>query len=154
VALSSNNAALKVPASVKVAAGATYATFTVTPTLVSSKQTVTVTASYRGTVIKKTLYVLPVRVGGLALTPNPVTGPNKVTGTVTLTCPAPTGGQVVTLTSSFSSVAWPTVTSIKIAAGAKTGTFSVGTADVSTTRNVSITAAANGASKAVSLKVN
>jgi hypothetical protein len=154
VTLTSSNAAAKVPASVKVAAGATYATFTVTPTLVSTKQTSTITATYRGVSAEKTLTILPIRVYGLVLSPNPVTGPNTVTGTVTLTCAAPTGGIYVALSSNYNAVAKPTAATIKIAAGAKTGTFRVTTVDVSTAKNVSITAAAGGASKAVVLQVN
>jgi hypothetical protein len=154
VTLTSSNAAAKVPASVKVAAGATYATFTVTPAVVSTKQTSTITASYQGVTMTKTLTVLPVRVATLVLSPNPVTGPNAVTGTVTLTCTAPAGGVYVALTSNYNAVAKPTAATIKVPAGAKTGTFRVNTVDVSTAKNVSITAATGGASKAVVLRVN
>lgn len=154
VALTSSNPAANVPASVTVPAGATSVAFNVTPAPVSTKQTTTITASYRDVVLSKPLTLMPNGVSVLTLTPNPVTGPNAATGTVTLTCPAVSGGQVVTLTTSSSAVASPTVSSIVIPAGAKTGTFTVRTVDVTTAKSVSITATANGASKAVSLTVN
>ncbi|HWT01541.1 MAG TPA: S8 family serine peptidase [Pyrinomonadaceae bacterium] len=154
VALTSSNSSAQVPASVVVPAGATSAAFTVTPSLVTSKQTSTITASYRGASFGKVLTMMPVGVAALTLTPNPVTGPNVVTGTVTLTCNAPAGGLAVTLTTSNSTVARPTVGSITIAAGAKTGTFNVSTVDVTSTKTANITAAAGGVSKAVTLTVN
>ena len=154
VALASSNPSAQVPAGVTVPAGTTWASFTVTPSVVSVKQAATITASFRGVNLSKTLTLMPVAVATLALTPNPVTGPANVTGTVTLTCAAPQGGIVVKLTTSSTAVALPVVSSITIPAGAQTGTFGVTTADVTTAKSVSITAAAGGVSKVVSLKVN
>jgi uncharacterized repeat protein (TIGR01451 family) len=154
VTLTSSNGAVVVPTSITVPAGTTGVNFTVTPTAVSSTQTSTVTASYRGVSMSKTVTVTPIVIAALTLTPNPVTGPNSVTGTVTLTCPAPSGGQLVALSTNASTIARPTVSSITIAAGSKTGTFTVTTADVTTYKNVNITTTSNGASKTVSLRVN
>jgi hypothetical protein len=154
VALASSNPAAQVPASVTVPAGATSLAFTVTPSVVSARQTATITASFRGVNLSKPLTLMPIAVATLTLTPNPVTGPNTVTGTVTLTCPAPQAGLTVALSTSNSAVARPVVSSIMITAGAKTGTFSVSTADVASSKIASITAAAGGVSKVVSLKVN
>jgi hypothetical protein len=142
------------PASVTVPAGATSASFIVTTMLVSSRQTSTLTATYRGVSTSSTLAVMPIGVTNLVLTPNPVTGPNAVTGTVTLTCAAPSGGAVVTLSTNNSPVARPKVSSITIPAGSTTGTFSIITADVSRVSYATITAAANGISKGVRLTVN
>lgn len=154
VALTSSNSSAQVPASVTVPAGTTWVAFTVTPSVVSVKQTATITASFRGVNLSKALTLMPVAVATLTLTPNPVIGPANVTGTVTLTCPAPQGGVVVKLTTSSSTVARPVVSSITIPAGAQTGTFGVSTADVTTAKSVSITASAGGVNKVVSLKVN
>lgn len=153
VTLASSNPSAQIPASVVVPAGATSVAFAVTPALVTTKQTSTITASYRGVSFSKPLTLMPVGVATLALTPNPVTGPNTVTGTVTLTCNAPAGGLAVTLSTSSSTVARPTVTSITIPAGTKTGTFNVSVFDVTATKYVNITAAAGGVSKVVSLTV-
>ncbi|HYG83122.1 MAG TPA: hypothetical protein VD861_22180, partial [Pyrinomonadaceae bacterium] len=154
VTLTSSNPSAQIPASVVVPAGATSAAFTVTPSLVASKQTSTITASYRGASFSKVQTLMPVGVAALALTPNPVTGPNAVTGTVTLTCNAPAGGLAVTLKTSNSAVARPTVGSITVPAGAKTATFNVSTVDVTSVKSANITAAAGGVSKVVSLTVN
>jgi uncharacterized repeat protein (TIGR01451 family) len=154
VALTSSNAAAKVPASVTVPAGTTSATFTVTPALVSTRQTSTVTASYGGVSKSSALTLLPIGVASLTLTPNPVTGPNEVTGTITLTCPAPSGGLAVRLTTSNSAIARPKVSTVTIPAGAKTGTFTVITADVSKVNYVTISAGANAIAKSVRLTVN
>ena len=154
VALTSSNSSAQVPASVTVPAGATSVAFSVTPSVVSAKQTATITASFRGVSLSKSVTLMQISVGTLTLTPNPVTGPNTVTGTVALTCPAPAGGLVVKLTTSNSAVARPVVSSITIPAGAKTGTFNVSTADVTSLKYASIAAAGGGVTKVVSLKVN
>jgi hypothetical protein len=154
VALSSSNTAAGTPASVIVPAGATAATFTVTARVVSSKQTSTITASYGGVSMSDTLTVMPIGIASLTLTPNPVTGPNAVTGTVTLTCPAPSGGVLVTLSTTNSSIARPQVNSLMVPAGSTTVTFKISTMDVSKVSYASITAAANGISKVVRLTVN
>lgn len=154
VTLTSSNPAAKVPASITVPAGATTVDFPVTPTLVTSKQTSTITASYRGVSFSKVLTLMQVGVGSVTLTPTPVTGPNPVTGTVTLTCAAPSGGLVIALSTNSSTVARPTVSSITIPAGATKGTFTVSTTDVTATKVVSITAATNGTTKSASLTVN
>src|ERR1035441_2799088 len=65
VALSDNNAALTVPASVTVAAGATTATFQATATTISSSQSATVTATYSGTSAGTGISLTPVLVSSL-----------------------------------------------------------------------------------------
>jgi hypothetical protein len=154
VALTSSNAAASVPSSVIVPAGTTSATFTVTPTPVSSKQTGAVTASYGGVSKSSTLTLMPIGVLRLELTPNPVTGPNAVTGTITLSCPASTGGLVVKLSTNYSAVARPKVSTVTIPAGSTTGTFTISTADVSKISYATITAGVNGIAKSVKLTVN
>ncbi len=153
VPLTNTNPAATVPASVTVAAGATSATFTIATATVTSAKGGTVTASYGGVSKSANLNVRPVGLLSLALAPNPVTGPNDVTGTVTLECPAAPGDIVVTLTTSAPSIAQPAVTTLTIPAGSSTGTFTVWTADVLEPRTASIKAAANGTAKSVTLTV-
>lgn len=154
VQLGNTNPAATVPSSVTVPAGATSAKFTITSTTVTASQTGTVTAIYGGVSKSSTLTVRPIGVLGLALSPNPVVGPNGVVGTVTLECPAAPGSIVVTLTTSNAAVAKPAVTSITIPAGSATGTFNVTTTDVSAVSYANIRATASGVWKAVKLTVN
>lgn len=154
VQLTDTNPAASVPASVTVPAGATSAKFTITGTVVAASQSGTATASYGGVSKSAALTVRPIGVQSLALSPNPVVGPNGVTGTVTLECPAAPGSILVTLTTSNAAVAKPAVASITIPAGSATGMFNVTTANVSAVSTANIRASANGVWKAVKLTVN
>jgi tartrate-resistant acid phosphatase type 5 len=158
--LSNTNAAVTVPTSVTIPAGATYKTFTVSaPSAVSVSESGSVTATpadpnFGTSSFSKVLTVLPVGVKTLALSPNPVTGTNIVNGTVTLVCPAPAGGVVVTLTSGAKAIANPTVSAITIPEGQTVGMFTITTAGVATTSYATITAKANGIAKSVKLTVS
>ncbi len=154
VSLTDTNPAAVVPASVTVPQGALAATFTITAPAVSSNQTGSVTATLDGTSKSKGLTVRQIGVESLSLSPNPVVGPNSVTGTVTLECNAAPGPIVVTLSSTNPSVAAPTTSTLTIPSGSKTGTFTVTTADVSAVSSAVIKAAAGGVSKSVKLTVN
>jgi hypothetical protein len=154
VPLSSTHPVAVVPASVTVAAGATSATFPVTAPAVTAVQTGTVTASYGGVSKSASLSVRPVGVLSLALTPNPVTGPASVTGTVTLECAAPSGGVAVGISSSSPSLASPSVSTLAVPAGSSSGTFTLATADVAAVSSATIRASANGTAKSVTLTVN
>lgn len=155
VTLSNANSAAIVPDSVTVLANATNATFIITTVQPAATTTGNVTASYNGVVKSKSLKVRPaVGVLQLALAPNPVVGPDSVTGTVTLECAAPEGGLVVTLSSNAPGIANPVESSITVPAGQATGTFNVTTADVSATSYAIIKASANGVNKSVKLTVN
>lgn len=153
VALSGTNPAAAVPASVTVRAGATSATFKITGTAVASPQAGAVTATHGGVSKSATVTVRPIGVLGLTLSPNPVVGPNRVVGTVTLECPAGPGGVAVSLTSNSSAVARPAAPSFTVPAGAETGTFEVLTTDVSAESYANIRATASGVWKAVKLTV-
>jgi hypothetical protein len=154
VSLTDTNPAAVVPASVTVPGGAVSATFTITAPAVSSKQAGTVTATLDGISKSKALTVRPIGVLFLNLSPNPVVGPNDVTGTVTLECSAAPGAVVVTLSSSNAAVAAPAVSSITIPFGSTTGSFTVTTADVSAVSSAVIKATAGGVSKSRTLTVN
>lgn len=152
VTLANANPVATMPASVTVAAGATSASFTITAPAVTGNQAGTVTAT-QGSISKSgTLTVRPVSLASLALSPNPVTGPAPVTGTVTLECAAVPGPVTVTVTTT-SSAAQPEP-SFTIPAGQTTGTFNITTAQVSAVIKATIRATVNGNGKSVTLTVN
>src|SRR5260370_1453804 len=111
---SSNTSAATVPASVTVAAGDTRATVQVTTMAVANSTPVTISASYAGVTPTASLTVTPQPPPGptlasLTLNPTTVTGGSPSTGPVTLSAPAPSGGAVISLSSSNTSLAtWPT----------------------------------------------
>jgi hypothetical protein len=85
-------------------------------------------------------------------TPNPILGGGSATGTVTLLDAAPTGGAVVTLSSS--STASATVpASVTVAAGAKTATFAITTPVVTSTKQPVITGTYSGGIQRLELRV-
>ncbi len=158
VALSSNNTnAARVPSSVTVAAGATSATFTVSTSVVSASTAVTISATYAGVSKTASLTVQPaappaVTLSSLALNPTSVTGGNSSTGTVTLSGAAPAGGASVALSSSNTTVA-RVPSSVTVAAGATSATFTVSTSAVSASTAVSISGAYGGVTRSASLTV-
>lgn len=96
-----------------------------TSPIVVSSAAGTTNISYSGTVVGP-----PVLLGTLTLAPTSVQGGlANSTGTVTLTGPAPTGGAVVTLTSSNTAAA-TVPASVTIAAGSTSNTFTVTTSTV------------------------
>jgi hypothetical protein len=80
----------------------------------------------------------------IALSPTSVVGGNTSQGTATLTSAAPSGGAVVTLSSSNTSAA-TVPASVTIAAGATSVTFTVSTVSVTASTPVTITGASGGA---------
>ena len=126
VTLSSNKAAATVPASVTVAAGAKTATFIVNTTSVAADTTVTLTGAFNGQTQTATLTVQPPALTSLTVNPGAVRSFQTATVTVTLDNPAPTGGMVVNLFSSDTSVA-TLPTTVTVVAGARTATAPVTT---------------------------
>ena len=133
---SSNTMAAQVPGSVTVAANATTATFTVTTSAVSANTSVTISGTY-GNTITATLTVNAPLVGSVGVSPTSVTGGTSSTGTVTLNGPAPSGGAVISLSSSNTTVA-QVPGSVTVAANATTATFMVTTSAVSANTSVTI----------------
>ncbi|MDX6533283.1 MAG: hypothetical protein QOF68_1027 [Gaiellales bacterium] len=88
----------------------------------------------------------------LTLTPAGVVGGNTSQGTATLTSAAPSGGAVVTLSSSNTSRA-TVPASVTIAAGAASATFTAGTVAVTASRSVTITGAYGGTTRSATLTV-
>jgi hypothetical protein len=144
------------PSTVTIAGGLTQKTFDIPTSPVLSNQSGKVKASYGGAggvSSSDDLTIRPISVDTLTLTPNPVVGPNNSTGSIVLECLANPGSITVSLATNNASVAWPAVTSITIPQGTKTGSFTVHTANVSTTSHATISAAAHGRTKSTTLTV-
>jgi hypothetical protein len=108
--------------------GATSATFSVSTSSVSSSTKVSVTASHTTNsdgAATGTLTVNPTNmacyISNLTVSPTGIVGSGTVTGTVTLSAAAPSGGATVLLASSDPSVTVPP--SVTVSAGSQTATF-------------------------------
>jgi hypothetical protein len=89
---------------------------------------------------------------GLLLAPSVVVGGQSSAGTVTLAWPAPSGGAVIALSSSSSSVASVPAT-VRVPGGATSASFVVSTKPVKRTKTTTITASYNGSSVSTTLTV-
>ena len=96
---------------------------------------------------------VPPILSGLSLNPSSVTGGSPSTGTVTLSGPAPSGGAVVSLSSSNTGVA-SVPSSVTVPAGATSASFTVTTTAVSTSTSVTISGSYGGATQTATLTVN
>jgi hypothetical protein len=143
VALSSNNVALTVPATITLAAGQTTATADLFTTAVVSNTNVTLTAALLG--VTKTASVTVTAPGLIRLTLNPasVVGGDITTATVDISSPAPVGGMVVALSSNRSDVTPPAT--VTVPAGQTSVNAQVITKAVATSQDVVVTATLNGA---------
>jgi hypothetical protein len=150
VHLSSNSSALPVPSSVTVAKGSSSASTTITTRTVTSTMKATVTATYSGGTqsASVTINVTPT---SLSLSSSSVSGGATVTGTITLTGAAPSGGQTVQLQSNSSYATVPS--SVTVGAGAKSAQFKITTKKPSSKKSASITASAWNVSKSASLTI-
>jgi LmbE family N-acetylglucosaminyl deacetylase len=151
VALSSNHPAATLPASVTLAAGATSATFSVTTSAVAAQAAVTISGSYGGATQTGSLTVVPPSVAVLSVSQGSVTGGTGLTGTVTLSGPAPAGGAQVALSDNSGAASVPA--SVTVAPGTTSASFSVGTSAVAASTSVTISASYGGGSQSVSFTV-
>lgn len=103
-------------------------------------------------VIPDLLPAPPNPISSLSLSPTSVLGGSPSTGTVTLTKAAPTGGAVVSLTSSNTAAA-TVPSSVTVPAGLKTTTFSATTYAVGASTSVTISASYSGGTKPATLTV-
>ena len=92
-----------------------------------------------------------VSLASVAVSPTTVVGGGSVTGTITLTAAAPSGGAVVTLASSNPAATVPQ--SATVAAGTTAATFPVTTSPVGSTTTVTLTATSSGVSRTATLTV-
>jgi hypothetical protein len=155
IALSSGNPTVaSVPSSVTVAAGVTSASFMVSTSPVAAPVTVTISAAYNGVSKSASLNVmspLPT-VSSVSLSPSSVVGGvQSSTGTVTLSGPAPSGGAIVTLSSSNGAASVPS--RVTVPAGAARASFTVNTSIVLITTSSTISASYNGSTRSATLAV-
>lgn len=143
VTLSTTNSAATVPAGVTVAAGQSQATFTISSGGVAAVTVGNIVASYNGSSKTQTFTVYPPQLGasptGFTISPSTIAGGGTVTGTITLTGAAPSGGYPITLTSSNSS-AVNFSASVSVPAGSTTTTVPIKTSSVNFTTTVTVTA--------------
>src|SRR6266478_167844 len=154
---SSNTAVATVPASVTIPAGATSVTFTVTSLPVTVPTPVTISVSYAVATQTASLMVTPATpppptLSSLTLNPTSVNGGSPSTGSVTLSGPAPSGGALVSLSSSNTAVA-TVLANVTIPAGATSLTFTVTTLAVTASTPITISASYAGVAKTASLTV-
>jgi trimeric autotransporter adhesin len=129
VALSSNNAAAIVPASVTVPEGEIRATFPIATLAVEDDVVVTLTGGLNGVTATATLTVKAPILVSLTVSPGTLSGGAGATGTVRVRYIAPSGGTVVTLSSSSAAVTVPAT--VTVPEGERTATFPIVTRAVS-----------------------
>ncbi len=152
VAISDNNSAATVPASVTIAANATTAAFSITTKTVTASTPVTITATANGTAPTTILTVVPIALSSVSVSPTSVLEGASSTGTVTLNGPAPAGGAVITLAANSAATSLPA--SVTVPANATSVTFTITTASVSAATTSTITATYNSGNKTATLVVN
>ena len=150
VTLSTNNVSLTVPASVTVPAGATSASFSATAGSVATSQAVTITASGSPSVTT-TVTVQPAapQLSALSCVPTTITGAGSTLCTVSLTSAAPSGGVIIPLTDTSTSLAVPA--SATVPSGATSGTFSANASSVNSQTTSQVSATYNGVTKSVTI---
>ena len=139
VALSSSNTAVAtVPATLTIPAGALTGTLTVNTSVQTTTSNVVISAAYHNTTQTATLTVTRIpSLASLSLSPASVDGGGTVTGTVTLTDPASSGGAVVSLASGNTTVA-PVPATVTVPTGLLAATFTIVTTSVSAATTVTI----------------
>lgn len=140
-----------VPAYVIVPVNKTSATFSVKTVAVATNQIATLTASQGGVHKTATISVSAPTLKSVALSPASVAPGKTSKGTVTISSAAPTGGLVITLSSSLPAATPPTT--VTIAAGKTSATFTVKTSTVSARTTVTILGALNGVTKTATLTI-
>ena len=151
MALSSSGDQVRVPASITVAAGATTAEFDIRTVQVSGDRVLTITATADGVSRTRVMQLLPeTRLSSLAIVPGQVTGGESATATVTLNRNA-REAITVTLASANSDASVPS--SVVIAAGSKTATFTITTKEVQHLEEPNISARIAGSSVHAAIRI-
>ncbi len=154
VALFSSNAILaQVPASVIVPSGQTTAVFTITTKQVVAASTVQITATGEGIAQTQALLITPISPASLDLDLPDVIGGTFVTGTVTLSAPAPPGGAAVTLASTNPIVAKLQRNWVLVPEGNISTTFGIQTIPVLAPASIVISAERGGIKATANLNV-
>jgi hypothetical protein len=142
VTLTSTSASATVPATATIAEGTTSVSVNVTTIAVANNTAVTISANQNGLIASGTLNITAPRVTSVVLSPKTIAGGSQVTGTVTLSSIAPSGGTVVSLSSS--SVVATVPATVTVAAGSTTATCTVDTAAVAADTSITISAVLAG----------
>jgi hypothetical protein len=154
VSLTSSDPAATVPVSVTVTAGNSSAVFSVSTNYVAYWTGVQLTSTYNGVSKTANFTVRPAAIAELtaiSLNQTSVKGGTALTGTVTLSAAAPSGGLPVELWTTGTCAFVPSI--ITVPAGSTTGTFAAATIVPSTTLQDTVTAFYNGTIKTVQLTV-
>lgn len=154
VLLTSTDPVAQPPASITIPAGATTsAVFTIPTSLVQNSTPATITASYGGVSKSVTVTVNPPALYTF-YAPATIPGGKTITNAyVTITGPAPTGGAVITLSTSGPALTPPG--SVTVPEGAtSSGYFQIATSDVSVPTPTTLTASYGGVTKSVTVTVN
>ena len=141
-----------VPTSVTVVAGYTNASFNVQSHPVTTASDAKLYAGGSGVTFNSYLHIIPAALSGVGLSAGSVTSGGSVTGTVTLTGPAPSGGSVVGLASNKTAATVPA--SVTVGAGSSAATFSAKATTAAISTPVTITATYAGANQTAPLTVN
>ena len=139
VTLTDNSSASSLPSTVTIASGKSSANFTVSTSPVSVQTVSTITGTF-GNSASSNLTITAPQAQSLSLFPSTLIGGLSSLATVTLNGNTPTGGMVVTLSSSNTRVA-TVPTSVTVPPGARTAQFTVRTFGVSSTTRVTVSAA-------------
>lgn len=151
VSISSSNTAASAPSSVTVPSGATSTSFSVTTTPVVATTTAVIKGVVGSSSATATLTIQAAKLTSLTFSPSSLTGGATSTGTVSLGSAAPSGGIKVALTSS--SLAWGGPSSVSIAAGSTSTTFTITTLSVAASTVAKIMAKITGSSAAATLTI-
>jgi hypothetical protein len=151
VTLSSGGSAVTVPSSITVKAGKTTAVFTIRTKTVSATNIVNVTAKNGVAESVATLTLRTPELINLDIDPSEVGSGGTTAGTIHLSCPAPTGGVKVTLTSSSKNLAVPAT--VVVLQGEVSADFIVKALPVASPSAATVTASLNGVVKQTDVNI-
>lgn len=147
--VSDNSTAIAVPTVIVVPAALTSTIFSAPTAVVTSSRTAVITATSNGITRSTTIAIVGV---SMALDPTSVVGGNSTTGTITLTSNAIVNSVVFDLSDNSTAVVPQTPTAI-VPAGFRTGTFTVLTVPVTSTRSATISASKGGVVRSATMTV-
>jgi hypothetical protein len=152
VKLSSSSSAASVPSSVTITSGKTSATFTVTTSPVGTNTNATVSAKSASVLKTAVLTIEAPVLTKFTVNPSSITGAGTVSGTLTLSGPAASGGASIKITSSST---YATVTSpVVIASGTSTTNFTIKITKPASTVTAMLTATFGGVTKTATITIN
>ena len=155
ISLSSSPADVNLASTVTVPQGATSTTFPMTAKSVATQTSVILTASYAGVseTFGLTVHPLQAALSAISVSPSTFVGGQPGTGTVSLTSAAGSGGALVSLSSSNSTVL-KVPASVTVPEGSTFALFSVTTGSVTTVTSISLTASYASVTKTYSVTVS